>query len=248
MPTSSRSGIISTPIAAAELPCGTVEGTFYRLIPSRFPPQNLYERIARGREDEWAELEAETNPRLRSQERQLGHRIEGVPPDRFQNWNHAPFAYGSRYGSRFWGPDVPALELVSDLRTALAVAVAKRERFMGLTEEPACAMDMRVLAHPVNGRFADARDVAADASAEFRFGIGRAVLGLEVEGLRFRPDERPAGEGVAVLSTKSLGRSVQATHFRFMWDGSRIREIYSFDTGEQFAPDQLEDPKLELCR
>ncbi len=248
MPTSSRFAIISTPSAEGELRCGTLSGKFLRLIPSRFPPKDLYARIAGGRDAEWAELEAETNPRLRAQERLLGSRIEGQPPPRFQNWNHAPFAYGARYGSRFWGSDVPVMELMSDIRTALAVSVAKREEFMRMTEEGPMEMDMRVLSHPIKGVFADARDLAPDASEQERRDVGRQVLGLGADGLRFRPRERPAGEGVAVLSTRPLDSSGQAAHFRFLWDGSRVAEIYSFDTGELFALDRLEDPELKLVR
>lgn len=250
MPTSSRFATISTSTAADDPSSRAVEGTFYRLIPSRFPPQDLYARIAQGRAAEWTEIEADTNPRLRAQERILGSRIDGPAPDRFQNWNHAPFAYGSaREGTRFWPPGVPALELVADIRTALAVAVARRERFMSFTDEPATELDMRVLSHPVKGVFADATHLDRHASEEERRALGRKVLELDVDGLRFHPVERPAGEGVAVLSTRPLGRSAQATHFRFLWDGLRIAGIYSFDTGETIPPGEMDAvPESKIWR
>lgn len=119
---------------------------------------------------------------------------------------------------------------------------------MRLTDEGPTQMDMRVLAHPVEGRFADARDLPADAGEKERRDVGRRITAMEVDGVRFRPEERPEGEGIAVLSTGALGRSLQAAHFRYLWDGSTVRQIYSFDTGDLFEPARLLDEDFRPCR
>src|SRR3546814_2632928 len=130
------------PSAAADMPVVEVDDRFHNLIPSRFPPVRPYERIADGRDDHFAAIECLTNPRLREKERLAGKPTPVDPESvRFQNWNHAPFAYPNPEGSRFYGPEQNVLELADDLQTALAIAVARRETFLSRTAEPATALE-----------------------------------------------------------------------------------------------------------
>src|SRR3546814_9823702 len=100
------------PSAAADMPVVEVDDRFHNLIPSRFPPVRPYERIADGRDDHFAAIECLTNPRLREKERLAGKPTPVDPESvRFQNWNHAPFAYPNPEGSRFYGPEQNVLEL-----------------------------------------------------------------------------------------------------------------------------------------
>jgi hypothetical protein len=51
---------------------------------------------------------------------------------------------------------------------------------------------------------------------------------------------------LAVLNGEVLERSVQADHFRFAWDGERIRSLYSFSgQGTVIAAEALGGPAIK---
>src|SRR3546814_12631016 len=128
------------PSAAADMPVVEVDDRFHNLIPSRFPPVRPYERIADGRDDHFAAIKCLTNPRLREKVRLAGKPTPVDPESvRFENWNHAPFAYPNPEGSSFYGPAQDRVELEDALPTAFAIAVALREQCFSPTEKPAKA-------------------------------------------------------------------------------------------------------------
>ena len=219
-------------------------GSTYRLIPSRFPPVNVYEGlIANDRMDELVAAENLTNPRLISQERiSLSALGDAKADPRLQNWNLAPFAYGNPDGSLFFGEDRPCMEVATDRQTALAVSVAKRETFLRSTQEAPIGLDMRMLCHPISGYFWDIRNLSMPASKldqTTRREIG-AKIPKSAQGLLYRAAERPAGTCVAILTGDVLERSTQTTHFRYIWDGFRMSLLYAFDqTGTEIDPATL---------
>lgn len=240
MPISTASEATSTPNAAAEFRLAPWRGDAYRLIPSRFPPVSLYESLVPPeRLDAVVAVENLTNPRLRSAERL--RKLGEADPARVQNWNLAPFAYINPEGSRFFGPDRPCLELAEDRQTALAVSVARRQRFLRRTDEPPIGLDMRMLTTPVDGmRFADLRDIPVDLPAEELREIGKRIP-EDLDGVLFRPVERPSATCIAVLPAVSLGQSVQSTHYRYVWNGQIISKLYAFDReGIEILPEELE--------
>ncbi len=205
----------------------------FRLIPSRFPPVNVYEGLINsGRQDEIIALENLTNPRLRSLGRlQQTTQGDASADPRLQNWNLAPFAYGNPDGTTFFGEGRPCLEVAFERQTALAVSVAKRESFLKATEETSIGLDMRMLCTPVNGTFWDIRDIEglpAGLDEKRRREIG-AKMPEGAQGILFRPVERPAGICLAIVTGDVLERSQQTVHFRYVWDGKRISILYAFD-------------------
>jgi hypothetical protein len=219
----------------------TWSGDGYRLIPSRFPPVSVYEGlVANDRLEALANVELLTNPRLRSEAR-LSQAAGGsqASPGRLQNWNLAPFAYGNPEGSTFFGEEHPCLELAVDRQTALAIAVARRERFLERTSEAAIGLDMRMLKTPVEGRFWDIRSMGTNLDRERRLELG-AKLPDGADGILFHPPERPCATCVVVLNGDRLGRSLQTSHYRFVWDGKRISLLYAFDNaGREIEPQTL---------
>lgn len=208
-------------------------GNAYRLIPSRFPPVNVYQGlISNDRLEEVFAAESLTNPRIRSKERMAPTAKDSIDADpRLQNWNLAPFAYGNPDGTLFFKEDRPCLELSTDRQTALAVSVEKRERFLESTQEAPIGLDMRMLCHPIKGRFWDLRSLSppvAGLDEMVRREIG-AMIPTEAQGILFRPVERPAGICIAIITGDVLERSTQTIHFRYMWDGRRIALLYAFD-------------------
>ena len=90
--------------AADDFRIREIDEVFFALIPSRFPPVPLYRRIAGGHDDDVAAIAELHNPRLKEKQHVLGHTgtAQSEASPRFQNWNHAPFAYSNPEGSWFF--------------------------------------------------------------------------------------------------------------------------------------------------
>lgn len=209
------------------------KGDAFRLIPSRFPPVNVYDGIAANdRQEEITAVENLTNPRLRSLERiQQGANVDSGADPRLQNWNLAPFAYGNPDGSTFFGEERPCLEVALERQTALAISVAKRQSFMQATNEAPIGLDMRMFCTPVSGTFWDLRALACSMSEldkAQRYELG-AKLPEGAQGILFRSIERPTGTCLAILTADVLQRTQQTVHYRYVWDGRRIFQLYAFD-------------------
>ena len=226
----------------------SVERRFYTLIPSRFPPIDLYERIAGLRSSAVAEIEALTNPRLKERSRVLnGVDASGLTSSHLQNWNHAPFTYLNPDGSRFFDATVPALELSDSLQTALAVSVKRREQFLAQTSEGPVNLDMRALSRIVKGRFIDLSNEAMDLNRDECLALGQAVLETDADGLLFRCFDRPSAKCIAIIRGETLEKAVQGDHFRFVWDGNSIKTLYAFSNGMALRSDHLKGAETVLA-
>ncbi|KAA2234904.1 hypothetical protein [Salinarimonas soli] len=122
---------------------------------------------------------------------------------------------------------------------ALAISVRKRETFLSCTKESPTGLDMRVLARRVRGRFVDGRDWDPAMCEVERLEIGRRVVASGRDGLLFTSPERLAGSCVSLLNGSTLDRAIQGDHFRFMWDGAQINQLYAFRNGEAIRPSDL---------
>ena len=226
-----------------------LEAHWFRLIPSRFPPVSIYERIiANDRVAELVETENITNPRLR-RANFLTKGIDPIDPESpiLQNWNLASFTYPQPDGTRFFRPVCSCLELSDDLQTALAVSVKRREWFLQQTEEPPQGIDMRVLKTPIKGRFLDLRYLPVSLVESVRWQIGDYVTEKEYDGIIFAPEERPSAACIGVLKEHALGRSQQTKHFRFHWNGQRISSLYAFDNAQEIEPAALSGSKVAIA-
>lgn len=209
-----------------------VDGPFYRLIPSRFPTVDVYRRVAP--QERWPilnEVELLTNPRQRERSAILGADVVDGAPARLQNWNHAPFVYLDPDGSSLLSGAYGVLELGETKDVALAMAIARRESFLSATALSAQAIEMRLLKHPVAGRFAVLGDLSALSEQE-RWKIGEGLY-EKWDGAIFDCAAAVQGKMAAVFNSESLGKSVQVEHFRFWWDGGRIRNVYNFNERSQ---------------
>lgn len=216
------------------------EGPWYRLIPSRFPPVFLYERVAsQSALAAITAVEDLTNPRIQAKRHLVGASGVDESSPKLQNWNHAAFTYLHPEGTWLLDPFFGALELSDSLQTALAVSVKKRELFLSRTNEPPLDLDMRVLCTSVSGMFADLRNLDPILTQTARWRIGQELLQAGENGALFTCPVRKAGRCLAVFNGDVLNRSVQAEHFRFVWDGVRIKSVYRFDKGETIKAEEL---------
>lgn len=213
---------------------------FYRLIPSRFPPVDVYERLRAPELRATAKaLEEDTNPRLAAKKRAVGgdHSMESSP--QYQNWNHAPFAYKSPYGSFLLSRVHGVLEASEDRISALAFAVLRREEFLGATGEAPISLDMRMLVTKITGRFADLTNLDLDIQESDRWKIGQSLLDENQQGAIFRRPGFGEAKFIAVFDNEVLGPSTQAEHYRFVWDGKKITKIFNFSTDKTIDRESL---------
>ena len=225
------------------LPRVSIDSKWYRIIPSRFPPISIYERIAAN--DRWdaiVEVEVLTNPRLASRERLISNAAQApVNDDRLQNWNHAPFTYANPEGSFFFREVLPCLELSDSLQTALSISVKRRELFLSRTDERPLGLDMRVLTTPVKGRFIDMTSLPQTLTKEERWAIGDVIAKRDdIDGILFPSLNRKKAMCLAALHGHVLGKALQAQHFRYSWDGKRISSLYDFETEKKILPELLD--------
>lgn len=225
-----------------------IDDVFFVLIPSRFPPVPLYRRIAGGYDDDIAAVAELHNPRLKEKRRALGQADVAVneASPRFQNWNHAPFAYSNPEGSWFFDRFIRCLEMSQDKQTALAVSVAKRERFLQRTAEASIGLDMRMLSRKVCGSFLDVQSLPATLPLEERRRLGVELLARAksdgLAGVLYRSIERPTGTRICVLDGNVLDRAIQGEHFRYAWDGARVSSLYAFNNSGD-DEENLIDPR-----
>ena len=125
------------------------------------------------------------------------------------------------------------MEVAGSEEAALAIAIRRREIFLGRTTELALDLDMRLLSTRIAGEFADLTGLALDAGQAARWDIGKRLLEAGTSGAVFRRAERADALFLAVFDAALLGRSVQGTHYRFVWDGKVIKSIYDFGNGQE---------------
>jgi hypothetical protein len=222
-------------------PTRSIDQDCYQLIPSRFPTIEVYERLGDADLQNVAkELEARTNPRLAAIDQLPAKPKPGdKAANQYQNWNHAPYAYKDPRGTHFLGPTHGALEVATDVKNALSFALLRREEFLGATGEPAMSLDMRMFTRRIAGTFTDLTKLDPELPRDERWTIGHALWGGGVSGVLFCRPGFGAHRFLSVFDGSLLGRALQATHYRFVWDGRNVRSIYDFSSGTEILRGEL---------
>jgi hypothetical protein len=206
----------------------------YRIVPSRFPPVGLYDRVA-----DPVDLEAViavenlTNPRLRQE---TGEISLVSPWDRVSGPGTTPimaaFTHLNSEGSRFSDGTYGVYYACSALGTAVAESRYHRERFLLRTKEDAIELDMRAYLADLGGDLHDIRgrkDLGAiyDPS-DYSAGqaLGRELKALNSYGIAYDSVRDQGGECAGVLRPPALLPCIQGPHFGYVWDGSRITTVY----------------------
>ena len=206
----------------------------YRVIPSRFPPVGLYDRVADPADFEAVfAVENLTNPRLRQE---VGE-ISLVPPeDRIAGPGTTPvmaaFTHLNPEGSRFSDGTYGVYYACRSLNTAVAESRYHRERFLMRTKEGPIELDMRTYLadlegdlHEIRGR----RDLGAVHDPNnYSAGqvLGRELKAVNSYGIVYDSVRDLGGECASVLRPPVLSPCIQGPHFGYIWDGSRITTVY----------------------
>jgi hypothetical protein len=206
----------------------------YRILPSRFPPISVYERVA-----DPADLEAVfavenlTNPRLR----QEAGDISIVPPaDRVSGRGSTPimaaFTHLNPEGSRFGDGTYGVYYAARTLDTAIVESSYQRARFLARTREATIEIDMRTYLADVAGELHDIRgrtgliDVYDRESYAAGQALGRELKSINSWGIVYDSVRDPGGECVGAFRPPILSNCIQGPHFCYVWNGERITTVY----------------------
>lgn len=203
----------------------------WRIIPSKFPPQNLFSRIAENEDfDALFELEGLTNDRLRVQrgEHQLQKQL-GPPAS---SLILSAFCHPNPIGSRFGDGSFGIYYCTEKLDTAVAETRHHRTIFLEATNEEPGEIDMRVLLADLQGELHDLRPLRKSQNQLFHkenydhsqsLGLHLATEGAA--GLVY-PSVRHPGECAAVFDAQLLRNCRQERHLCYVWNGKEITQVY----------------------
>ena len=207
----------------------------WRIIPSRFPPVQLFERVTEPQDLEAVfELDALTNPRLRNE---VGN-IQLVPDeDRVSGPGSsvimAAFTHLNPDGSRFSDGAYGVFYAANDFNTAVAETRHHRERFMRATAQRRMELDMRVYLVDIVGKLHDLRGQRdrlpliyhTDNYAAGQH-LGRKLRKAGSNGITYDSVRRAGGECAAVFRPPVLSNVRQERHLCYVWDGRQIATVY----------------------
>ena len=207
----------------------------WRIIPSRFPPIQLFERVADPADLEAIiALEAMTNPRLRDE---IGD-IQLVPPEERiagpgTSIIMAAFTHLNPAGSRFSDGSYGVYYAGMTLETAIKETRHHREAFMRATNQPRMELDQRVYIATLDAALHDIRRRRGEQPGLYdrdSYGaaqsFARALREAGSSGVVYDSVRHEGGECAAVFRPKALSHCRQEQHLCFVWDGAGVSEVY----------------------
>lgn len=207
----------------------------YRLVPSRFPPISLFERVADPNDlDVVYAIEALTNPRLR----QEAGEISLVPPqERVSGPGSSPimaaFTHLNPKGSRFTDGSFGVYYAAKTLETAVREVSYHQGRFLSATNEPPIDIDMRCYKapvkkplHDIRGLRAKMRNVYAPDDYAASQALGAQLREAGSWGVAYDSVRDEGGECVGIFRPRGLGAAVQGQHVTLLWNGEQVESWY----------------------
>lgn len=206
----------------------------YRLVNSRFPPIDVFERIAAPSDwESLIELEMLTNPRVRQEAGEISlvpveERVSGPGA----SWLMAPFTHigwPSRFTDGSWG--------VYYCARALVTAVREKSHHVGLflasTGEPlGTTSEVRAVVAAIDARFHDVRrgfrDIHDPSDYQPGQGLARALRSQGTNGIVYRSVRHEGGDCLAAFRPKAIQRPISGPHLRFHFDGTRVDRWFHF--------------------
>ena len=207
----------------------------WRVIPTRFPAVNLFDRVARPEDFEALyALEALTNDRMRDE---LGD-IALVPPqERLFGPGSGPimaaFTHLNPQGSRFSDGSYGVFYCAQEKETAVAETRHHSGRFLAATREPAMRLQMRLCTVKAQGAAVDLRAAAlADPGIvdpldySHAQSLGRQLHAAGSQGILYPSVRRPGGTCLAALRTGIVRDCLHAAYLEYHWNGQAVDAVY----------------------
>lgn len=225
-----------------ERPIGTVEVRWpeaWRIIASRYPPIDLFERVSSDPAvwDVLIELEQLTNPRVRDE---VGA-IRLVPPERRVSGPNASYVMASfthlnPKGSRFSDGSYGVYYAADRLETAIRETVHHFEAFARDSLDPPRREAMRVLLGAITNTFHDVETLPAKRRAavldpfsyEASRQLARSLREESSAGLVYPSVRDSAGHCLAAFWPDAVGIPHQERHLTYEWDGRRVGRYFDF--------------------
>ncbi len=205
-----------------------------RIIPSHFPPIDLFEDVADPADLEAVHaVESLTNPRLRDEVGELAlvpdeDRISGPGTSVIM----AAFTHPNRDGSRFSPGDYGVYYAAAEQATAIAETRYHRERFLRLQDVGPQRLHMRACVGAVDAQWLDLRGLKARHPALYDpddYGAsqawGRAQRERGAWGVIYDSVRHPEGQCVAAFRPRACRPVRQGTHFEYYYDGECITHV-----------------------
>jgi hypothetical protein len=211
----------------------------WRVIASRYPPINLFERLTADTAvwDALMALEQLTNPRVRDE---VGD-IALVPPDDRvsgpgASYLMAAFTHVNPKGSRFSDGSFGVYYAAAALETAIAETVFHFEAFARDSADPPRSEDFRVLVGTVA---ADFEDVAALPDEEQRAilspdsyaasqAYARQLRAAGGNGVAYPSVRHAGGQCLGAFRPRAVGIPHQERHLKYRWNGERVDRYFDY--------------------
>ena len=204
----------------------------FRIIPSKFPPINFFERIVKPEQMEAAwYLEGLTNDRLRDQTGDItlvatDERVSGTGASVVM----AAFTHVG-YSSRFSDGGYGVYYAARSLETAVRETAFHRARFLAATGEAPGEIDMRAyvgkLKEPMKDiRPADYKSLHDPDSYAVSQAFGEQRRAKGDWGLVYRSVRHEGGECIAAFRPKAVTLPIAGAALAYVWDGQRITRVY----------------------
>jgi hypothetical protein len=220
----------------------------WRLVPSRFPPTGLFDRVASSEDLEIVlHLEGLTNERLREQAGDIS--LVG-PEDRLLGPGTTPimaaFTHLNPEGSRFTSGEYGVYYAAKVIDTAIAETRFHRARFLAATNEPPIEIDMRSYASDLEAAAHDLRGLQEALPAVYdpdpaNYGVAQTLAGKLRDkgsnGIVYDSVRDPGGECAAIFRPPVLSPVRQGPHLCYVWDGDAITTVY---VKKRYEPGRLQ--------
>lgn len=206
----------------------------YRLVPTRFPSINLFDRVASPNDfDALYALEAMTNERIRDE---VGN-IELVPrEERVYGPGSGPimaaFTHLNPHGSRFSDGSYGVFYAAREREAAIAETKYHQSKFLLATNEPPIQLQMRVYHVEVSGQLHDLRALDRDdaiyhsSSYSASQTLGKQLRMQGSHGVSYSSVRLAERECVAIFKTNAISNCRHASHMLYQWDGVKFSEVY----------------------
>ena len=219
---------------ASDLDCVTVREKTHRLIPSRFPPIDLFERVADAEEFHFLhEIESLTNSRLRD----VVGDITLVPKEDViagpgTSYIMATFTHAKvdEDGGRF-SKGFGVYYCARELETALEETKYHRAKFFRNFDSPPTKVDMRELVtdldqdlHTIKDKKEEHPDIYSPDDYTAGQQLGTNLKNEGSWGLQYS-SVRTEGTCYAVFRPPALSACNQSKHFEYHFDGEQISHV-----------------------
>lgn len=210
-----------------------------RIIASRYPPIDLFERVSADPVTWVALIAAESlvNPRLRDE---IGE-IRLVPPEERvsgpgASYVMAAFTHLNPKGSRFSDGGYGVYYAARAFETALIETAFHFGRFAADSADGPRYEDMRVLSGRIAERFHDATGLAPAACAAVldpdsyaaSQALSTRLRDAGSNGIIYPSVRHRGGLCVAAFRPKAVGLPVQTRHLKFHWNGARVARYFDY--------------------